>query len=84
MEEEQYDILLNGILNLGTGQRRLTKLHLQMAQGFNELAQASAEQEETIEKVLDVLRKMGDHSTDTQKRLSALEAEVESLKRKSA
>lgn len=84
MNDEQYDTLLNGIVNLGVGQKRLTKLHLQMAQGFHELAQASAEQEDTLEQVLNVLRKMGDTSTDTQKRLAVLEAEVEELKRKSA
>ena len=71
MNEEQYDTLLNGILNLGSGQKRLTKLHLQMAQGFNELAQASADQEDTLEQVLDVLRKMGDTSTEELKRKSA-------------
>lgn len=77
MSEEQYDTLLNGILNLGAGQRRLTRLMM-------ELAQASAEQEERIEQVVDVLRNMGDTSTGTQKRLAALEAEVEELKKKSA
>ncbi len=84
MNEEQYDTLLNGILSLGAGQRQLTKLHLQLAQGFTELAHASAEQEERMQKVINVLRNMGDTSTDTQKRLSALEAEVAELKKKSA
>jgi hypothetical protein len=77
VNEEQYDTLLNGILNLGIGQRRLTRLMM-------ELAQASAEQEERIEQVVEVLRTMGGTSSDTQKRLTALEAEVEKLKKKSA
>ncbi len=77
VDEEQYDTLLNGILSLGSGQRRLTRLML-------ELAQASAEQEERLDQVLDVLRKMGDTSTDTMKRISALEAEVAELKKKAS
>lgn len=77
MNEEQYDTLLNGIMSLGSGQKKLTRLMM-------ELAQASAEQEERLEQVVGVLRNMGDTSTDTQKRLTALEAEVAELKRKSA
>ena len=45
MKEDQYDTLLNGILSLGTGQRRLTRLML-------ELAQASSEQEERLEQAI--------------------------------
>lgn len=77
MDDEQYDTLLNGILSLGTGQRRLTRLMM-------ELAQASSEQEEPIEQIVDVLRNIGNTSTDTQKRLASLEAEIEDLKKKSA
>jgi hypothetical protein len=77
MNEDQYDTLLNGILSLGTGQRRLTRLML-------ELAQASSEQEERLEQVIDILRKWGDTSTSTQQRLAALEAEIAELKRKAS
>lgn len=77
MNEEQYDTLLNGLLSLGSGQRRLTRVML-------ELAQASAEQEERLDQIIEILRKIGDTSTDTQKRLTCLEADVQELKRKSA
>lgn len=77
MDEEQYDTLLNGILGLGTGQRRLTRLLL-------ELAQTSAEQEERLEQVIEVLRKMGNTSTSTQQRISTLESEIAELKKKAS
>ena len=74
---EKYDLLLSGVLALGSGQRRLTGLMM-------ELAQESAEQEERIEQVINALRAMGDTATDTQKRLAIIEADVDELKRRSA
>lgn len=55
-----------------------------MSEEVEILKAASANQEALIKDLMDVMVAFADTSTDTQKRLAALEADVAELKRKSA
>lgn len=79
--DELVNRTLSGLL---TGQQTISGSLSRMSEEVEILKAASANQEALIKDLMDVMVAFADTSTDTQKRLAALEADVAELKRKSA
>ena len=79
--DELVNRTLSGLL---TGQQTISGSLSRMSQEVEILKAASANQEALIKDLIDVMTAFTQTSTETQKRLSALEADVDELKKRAS